>query len=66
MHVIEYDGKSLLSFTQNKSLGSSQNDVSVGSQSQSNSFDYQLNVQSLPQISTPQPAINPGQTVGGK
>lgn len=66
MHVIEYDGKSLLSFTENKSSGSSQNDVSVGSQSQSNSFDYQLNVPSLPPISAPEPSINPGQTVGGK
>lgn len=67
MHVIEYDGKSLLSFTQSKSSGASQNDVAVGSQDQSSSFDYQLNLPSFPPpITAEQHTLNPGQSIGGK
>ncbi|KAL3522186.1 hypothetical protein ACH5RR_015020 [Cinchona calisaya] len=66
MHVIEYDGKSLLSFTQNKSSGAPQGDITIGSQTNSNSFDYQTNLPSLPpSIPSEQPSVNPGQAIGG-
>ncbi|KAI8000005.1 Calmodulin-binding protein 60 B [Camellia lanceoleosa] len=63
MHVIEYDGESLLSFTQNKN---SQNDGTVGPQDYSTAFDPQVTLPSLP-VSIPleQPSMNPALTVGG-
>lgn len=67
MDVIEYDGKSLLSFSQNKSSGPPQNDNTIGSQTNTNSFDYQINLPSLPpSIPSEQPTISPGQAIGGK
>uniref|UniRef100_A0A5B6ZVL7 Calmodulin binding protein C-terminal domain-containing protein n=1 Tax=Davidia involucrata TaxID=16924 RepID=A0A5B6ZVL7_DAVIN len=66
MHVIEYDGKSLVSFEQNKSLGASRSDVTMGAQDFSNSFDHELTLPSLP-VSIPleQPSMNPGLSIGG-
>ncbi|KAL7211929.1 hypothetical protein ACSBR2_014731 [Camellia fascicularis] len=66
MHVIEYDGESLLSFTQNKNSAASQNDGTVGPQDYSTAFDPQLTLPSLP-VSIPleQPSMNPALTVGG-
>ncbi|KAJ4825107.1 Calmodulin-binding protein 60 B [Turnera subulata] len=66
MHVIEYDGKSLLDL-QNQSMVSSQTDVSQGQQDFSNSYDHQ---HTLPSLSVPlpsdQPALVPGTAaVGG-
>ncbi|XP_059292618.1 calmodulin-binding protein 60 B-like [Lycium ferocissimum] len=66
MHVVEYDGKSLLSLGQNKTSVSSQNDLTIGSQNHSTSFDQQINLQSLPaSISAEQPAMNSGLNMGG-
>ncbi|PSS10288.1 Calmodulin-binding protein 60 C like [Actinidia chinensis var. chinensis] len=66
MHVIEYDGKSLLSCKQNQSSVASRNDVTMGPQDYSDSFDPQLTLPSLPvPIPTAQPSMNPDLTVGG-
>ncbi|CAL5411162.1 unnamed protein product [Camellia sinensis] len=66
MHVIEYDGKSLLGFKQNNNSAASQNDVTVSTHDYSNSFDPQLTLPSLPVSITPeQPSMNPGLTLGG-
>lgn len=65
MHVIEYDGKALLSFVENKSSSASQSDIATGSQNNSNSFDYQINLPNLPpSIPLEQPSISPIQTIG--
>lgn len=67
MHVIEYDGKSLLSLNDNKNSDTSQHDQIVGSQNHSNSYANQLNVPALPSsIPSEQPAMNPGSNIGGK
>nr|GMD09583.1 calmodulin-binding protein 60 B-like [Ipomoea batatas]GME14283.1 calmodulin-binding protein 60 B-like [Ipomoea batatas]GME14284.1 calmodulin-binding protein 60 B-like [Ipomoea batatas] len=66
MHVIEYDGKSLLSLNDNKNSDTSQHDQIVGSQNHSNSYANQLNVPALPSsIPSEQPAMNPGSNIGG-
>lgn len=66
MHVVEYDGKSLLSLGQNKVAVSSQNDLTNGSQNHSISFDQQTNLPSLPaSISSEQSAMNSGLNMGG-
>lgn len=67
MHVIEYDGKSLMSLSENKNSDSPQNDLLSGSQNHSNSFNHQLNMPSLSaSISSEQPALDPGLNVRGK
>ncbi|KAK6124423.1 hypothetical protein DH2020_041843 [Rehmannia glutinosa] len=64
MHVIEYDGKSLLGFDQSKSPDAPQNDLRIQTQDQPNSFD-QLSQPSLPaQIPAEHPFMNPGLTIG--
>ncbi|TKY71628.1 Calmodulin-binding protein 60 B [Spatholobus suberectus] len=66
MHVIEYDGKSLLN--QNKTLGTSQPLAPIGSHdySISNSLDQQTSIPSLPvPVPTGQSSMDPGVTVGG-
>lgn len=66
MHVVEYDGKSLLSLGQNKAAVSSQNDLTNGSQNHLISFDQQTNLPSLPaSISSEQSAMNSGLNMGG-
>ncbi|KAK3188106.1 hypothetical protein Dsin_027667 [Dipteronia sinensis] len=66
MHVIEYDGKSLLDFMQNKSVVSPQADISTGPQNYLNSFDQQV---TLPTLTVPapleQPSMDSGLSVGG-
>ncbi|KAK4399058.1 Calmodulin-binding protein 60 B [Sesamum angolense] len=66
MHVIEYDGKSLLGFDQSKSSNASQNDLRIHIQDQPNPFD-QLSLPNLPiPPSIPaEPPTNPGLTIGG-
>ncbi|KAL0442824.1 UNVERIFIED_CONTAM: Calmodulin-binding protein 60 C [Sesamum latifolium] len=66
MHVIEYDGKSLLGFDQSKTSNGSQNDLRINIQDQPNSFD-QLSLPNLPiPPSIPaEPPMNPGLTIGG-
>nr|GLL28824.1 calmodulin-binding protein 60 B-like isoform X1 [Ipomoea trifida] len=66
MHVIEYDGKSLLSLNENKNSDSPQNDLLTASQNHSNSFNHQLNMPSLSaSISSEQPDLDPGLNVRG-
>ncbi|KAG2689785.1 hypothetical protein I3760_09G155500 [Carya illinoinensis] len=67
MHVVEYDGKSLHSFKQNKSLGASQSEVPTNLQDYSNSFDQQFTLPSLPvAVHSEQPSMDSvGITVGG-
>ncbi|KAG6696652.1 hypothetical protein I3842_09G158500 [Carya illinoinensis] len=67
MHVVEYDGKSLHSFKQNKSLGVSQSEVPTNLQDYSNSFDQQFTLPSLPvAVHSEQPSMDSvGITVGG-
>ncbi|KAK4485185.1 hypothetical protein RD792_007802 [Penstemon davidsonii] len=64
MHVIEYDGKSLLGFEQNKNPDALHNDVRIRSQDQLRSFD-QL---SLPSLAASVPSehlsMNPGMNMG--
>lgn len=65
MHVVEYDGKSLLSLNQNKTSDAPHYDLASGSQNLSNSFDHQLNLPSLPaSTSSEQPHMNPGLNMG--
>ncbi|XP_015055958.1 calmodulin-binding protein 60 D-like [Solanum pennellii] len=65
MHVVEYDGKSLLSLDQNKTSDAPQYDLSTGSQNHPNSFDHQLNLPSLPaSTSSEQPPMNSGLNMG--
>lgn len=66
MHVIEYDGKSLLGFKQNQNSVVSQSDITVGPQDYSNSFDSQLVLPSLSAAIPQQHSMNPVLTVGGK
>ncbi|XP_057429114.1 calmodulin-binding protein 60 B-like [Lotus japonicus] len=69
MHVIEYDGNSLLDYNQNKSLATSQPQAPVVSlnYSNSNSLDQQqISIQGLSvPVPTEQPSMDPGVTVGG-
>ncbi|KAJ6978979.1 hypothetical protein D5086_022199 [Populus alba] len=66
MHVIEYDGKSLLDFKQNQGIVASQNDVPSSQQEFLNSYDHQV---TLPIMSVPvpseQPVMDSGPIVGG-
>ncbi|XP_012091499.1 calmodulin-binding protein 60 B [Jatropha curcas] len=66
MHVIEYDGKTLLDFKENENIAASQIDIPTSQQDYLNSYDHQV---TLPTISVPvppeQPAMDSGPTVGG-
>ncbi|KAJ1434795.1 hypothetical protein SESBI_05155 [Sesbania bispinosa] len=66
MHVIEYDGKSLLNYNQNKTLTTSQPQAPVGSHNYSNSLDQQISIPILPvPVHTGQASMDPGVSVGG-
>ncbi|KAF8392914.1 hypothetical protein HHK36_021154 [Tetracentron sinense] len=56
MHVIEYDGKALLSFKQNKRWSDSRTEVPMGLSDYPDSFDQQF---SLPQLPVPVPSEHP-------
>ncbi|KAJ6367640.1 hypothetical protein OIU78_000246 [Salix suchowensis] len=66
VHVIEYDGQSLLDFKQNQGIDALQNEVPSAQQEFLNSYDHQV---TLPTISVPvpseQPVMDSGLTVGG-
>ncbi|EEF37695.1 calmodulin binding protein, putative [Ricinus communis] len=66
MHVIEYDGKTLLDFKQNENIVASQTDNPICQEDFLNSYDHQV---TLPTLSVPvppeQPAMDSGPTVGG-
>lgn len=65
MHVIEYDGKSLLSFQRDKNSPACQSDVTVAPQNYPNSYDsHQLTLPTLSATLPPeQPSMHP---TGGK
>ncbi|XP_058749831.1 calmodulin-binding protein 60 C-like [Vicia villosa] len=68
MHVTEYDGKSLLNYNQNRTLGMAQHQVPPSSHdySISNSHDQQISIPSLPvHVPTGQPSMDAGINVGG-
>lgn len=65
MHVMEYDGKSLLNFKQQKSPEASLPEVPLATQDYPNSFD-QFTLPSLPvSVSAEQPTMDSGLSVGG-
>ncbi|XP_057417588.1 calmodulin-binding protein 60 D-like [Lotus japonicus] len=65
MHVIEYDGKTLLSCNQDKTLETAHPQASMGSHEYSNSIQ-QISIPSLPQpVHTGQPSMDTGVTVEG-
>ncbi|XP_010259795.1 PREDICTED: calmodulin-binding protein 60 B-like [Nelumbo nucifera] len=61
-HVIEYDGKALLSYKQNKRPSSSRSELPMGPE-YSNSFDQQISVPRLP-VPSEQPSMDSGLNVG--
>ncbi|XP_042486303.1 calmodulin-binding protein 60 D-like [Macadamia integrifolia] len=65
IHVVEYDGKALLSFKQNKRLSSARSEFSMGSADYGNSFD-QPSTLPRPHVPSPseQPSMDMGITVG--
>ncbi|CAL5183366.1 unnamed protein product [Lathyrus oleraceus] len=68
IHVIEYDGKSLLNYNQNRTLGTAQHQVPLSSHdySISNSLNQQISIPSLPvHVPTGQPSMDAGITDGG-
>ncbi|XP_054802341.1 calmodulin-binding protein 60 B-like [Prosopis cineraria] len=66
MHVVEYDGESLINYNQNKTLGNSQPQLPMGSHDYSNSLDQQISIPSLP-VAVPagQPPMDSGVAIGG-
>lgn len=66
MHVIEYDGETLLGFLQNKGTESYQADVPIVQQNYLNSFEQQISLPTLPiPVASEQPSADPGLTVAG-
>lgn len=65
--IVEYDGKSLLNFKQNKRLNASRNDLPVGPVNYPTALDNQLPLQRLP-VSVPsdQSSIDPNVLTGGR
>ena len=61
---MEYDGKSLLNFKQQKGPVTSQLDVPMAPQEYTNSFNQQFTLPSLP-VPSEQPIMDPGFTTGG-
>lgn len=70
MHVIEYDGNSLLSSKVHRDSGSLGSGIKTGPHVYLSSTDPQLSLPSLPSfpVAVPpeQPSMNPGHVVGGK
>ncbi|XP_043709203.1 calmodulin-binding protein 60 B-like isoform X2 [Telopea speciosissima] len=66
MHVVEYDGKALLSSKENKRLNSARSEFPMGSVDYGNSFEQQLSLARLP-VPAPseQPIMDTGMAVGG-
>ncbi|KAL5579322.1 hypothetical protein UlMin_011764 [Ulmus minor] len=65
IHVIEYDGKSLVGSQPQKSLGASRIDVPMVSQDYSNSFDQQFALPTLPvQVPAEQLAMDASLNIG--
>lgn len=66
MHVVEYDGQSLINYNQNKTLGNPQPQLPMGPHDYSNSLDPQISIPSLPvPVPAVQPSMDSGVAVGG-
>lgn len=63
--VVEYDGKSLLSFKQNKRPNASRNELQMGPSNYSNPSDSQLQLSHLPVHPSEQTSLNTGLPVAG-
>jgi len=63
--VVEYDGKSLMSFKENKKSGTLRNDQNMGIVDYSNALNHQLPLPRLP-VPLEQPPLDSGLPVGGK
>lgn len=65
--VIDYDGKSLLNFKQNKRLSASRNELQTGQIGYSNALDHQMQLPRLPaSVPIEQLPMQSGLQVGGK
>ncbi|PON97957.1 Calmodulin-binding protein [Trema orientale] len=64
-HVVEYDGKSLLSFKQNRRPGASRNELPMGPSNYSNAPNNQLQLPQLPVLPSEQTSLNSGLPVSG-
>ncbi|XP_030955090.1 calmodulin-binding protein 60 B [Quercus lobata] len=62
--VVEYDGKSLMSFKENKKSGTLRNDQNMGIVDYSNALNHQLPLPRLP-VPLEQPPLDSGLPVGG-
>lgn len=62
--VIEYDGKSLLGFKQNKRSNTSRNEVQMPPDGYSNASDHHLQLANLP-VPHEQPSLNSGLPITG-
>ncbi|XP_011001128.1 PREDICTED: uncharacterized protein LOC105108501 [Populus euphratica] len=66
MHVIEYDGKSLLDFKMNQGIDALKNEVPSVQQEFLNSYDHQVTLPTIPvPVPSEQPVMDSGLTVGG-
>lgn len=65
-NVIEYDGKSLLGFDQNKSLDAPHNEPTILQPDQPITFDPLTLPSVSPSVPTEHPRVDPGLTIGGK
>lgn len=66
MHVVEYDGKSLLNFKDPKIIDASQTEAPRASQDYSNSFDQQFALPTLPvPVPADQPTMDSSLSIGG-
>ncbi|KAK4271536.1 hypothetical protein QN277_020220 [Acacia crassicarpa] len=66
MHVVEYDGQSLINYNQNKTLDGSQPQLLMASHDYSNSLDRQISIPSLPvPLPAGQPAMDSGVAIVG-
>ncbi|KAJ4827785.1 Calmodulin-binding protein 60 B [Turnera subulata] len=66
--VVEYDGKSLMSFKQSKRSSSSRDELQMGQIGYSNALEQQMQVPRLPApapVPTEQPSVHSGLQVGG-
>lgn len=70
MHVIEYDGNSLLSSKVHRDSGSLGSGIKTGPHVYVSSTDHQLSLPTLPSfpvaVTPGQPSMDPGHVVGGR
>lgn len=65
--VVEYDGKSLMNFKQNKRSNAFQNDLQIGQIGYPDALDHQMQLTRQPaSVTTEQASVHSGLQVGGK